>query len=226
MKLDDLRDQLRACEAKAENNVVVRAAALREMRDEGLKATGSAMRRLRAYLWLELGLNLLSALLLGGFMASHLELRFLAPALVLDVFALAHVVFGARQLVTLGRVTFDAPVVAVQRELETLRVGRIRMTKWTLLLGPLLWIPVLVVALKGLAGVDTYAVFDRTWLVANVLFGVAFVPGMFLASKRLVDRFAGSPLLARLLRDVAGRNLTAAQAFLDELARFESSDGT
>jgi len=223
MKLDDLREELRACEAKAEENVVVRAAALRE---RGLKATGSAMRRLQAYLWLELGLSLLAALFLGDFMASHLELRFLVPALVLDVFAIAHVIFGARQLVTLGRVTFDAPVVAVQRELETLRMGRIRMTKWTLLLGPLLWIPLLVVALEGFAGVDACAVFDRTWIIANVLFGVAFVPTMLVVSKRLVDRFAGSPLLGRLFRDIAGRNLSVAQSFLDELARFEASDGT
>ena len=223
MKLDDLREELRACEAKAEKNVVIRAAALRE---KGLKATGSAMRRLQAYLWLELGLNLLAAFLLGGFMASHLELRFLVPAVALDAFAIAHVIFGARQLVTLSRVTFDAPVVAVQRELETLRMGRIRMTKWTLLLAPLLWIPLLVVALESLGGVDVYAVFDRTWIIANVLFGVAFVPAILVASKRLVDRFAGSPLLERLLRDIAGRNLSAAQSFLDELARFEARDGT
>jgi hypothetical protein len=221
MKLDDLREELRACEAKAEENVVIRAAALRE---RGLKATGSAMRRLQAYLWLELSLNLLAAFLLGGFIASHLKLRFLAPALVLDVFAIAHVIFGARQLATLRRTTFDAPVVAVQRELETLRMGRIRMTKWTLLLGPLLWIPLLVVALEGFAGVDAYAVFDRAWIVANVLFGVAFVPAMLVVSKRLVDRFAGSALLGRLLRDIAGRNLSAAQSFLDELARFEARD--
>ncbi len=223
MKLDDLREEFRACEAKAEKNVVIGAAALRE---KSLKATGSAMRRLQAYLWLELGLNLLAAFFLGSFMASHLELRFLVPALVADVFAIAHVLFGARQLVTLGRVTFDAPVIAVQRELETLRMGRIRMTKWTLLLGPLLWIPLLVVALEGFAGVDAYAVFDRTWIIANVLFGVAFVPTMLVVSKLLVDRFTGSPLLVRLLRDIAGRNLSAAQSFLDELARFEARDGT
>ncbi len=222
MKLDDLREELRACEAKAEKNVVIRAAALRE---KGLKATGSAMRRLQAYLWLELALNVLVVSALGNFMASHLELRFLAAALVLDAFSIAHVIFGARQLVTLGRVTFDAPVVAVQRELETLRMGRIRMTKWTLLLGPLLWIPLLVVALEGFVGVDAYAVFDRTWIIVNVLFGVAFVPAMLVVSKRLVDRFAGSPLLARLLSDIAGRNLSAAQSFLDELARFEARDG-
>jgi hypothetical protein len=222
MKLDDLREELRSCAARAEKNVVVRAAALRE---KGLTATGSAMRRLRAYLWLELGLSLFAAFLVGDFIASHLQPRFLVPALVLDAFAIAHVTFGARQLVTLGRVTFDAPVVAVQRELETLRMGRIRVTKWTLLLGPLLWIPLLVVALEGFVGVDAYAVFDRTWIITNVLFGVAFIPAMLVLSKRLVDRFAGSPLLARLLRDVAGRNLSAAQSFLDELARFEARDG-
>jgi hypothetical protein len=62
----------------------------------------------RRYERLLAGLNLLAAFFLGGFMASHLELRFLVPALVLDVFAIAHVVSGARQLVTLARVTFDA----------------------------------------------------------------------------------------------------------------------
>ena len=221
MKLDDLRDELRASNAKAAKSVTIPAAKLRTL---GLRRARSATQHLAAYLWVELALNLLAVVLLGAFAVSHTAPRFLAPALVLEVAALSHVLFSARQLVALGRLDFAAPVVAIQRELETLRIGRIGMTKWTLLLSPLLWIPLLVVTLEGFFRVNTYAVFDRTWLLTNVLFGVAFVPAMLAVSRRLADRFEGSPTLRRIVRDIAGRNLSAAQDFLDEIRRLETGE--
>jgi hypothetical protein len=221
MKLDDLREELRASESKAEKAIRIDAAKLLSSSFEA----ASAIHRLSKILWVELALNVVAALWLGSFEASHAsEPRFLIPAAVLHVLAIAHVVFGVHQLATLRRLDFGGPVVAIQKGLETLRVGRIRLTKWTLLLGPLLWIPLLIVTLEGLFRVDAYAA-DRTWLVANVLFGLAFIPAMLWASNRFVGRFHGSPLLRRLLRDIAGRNSAAAQGALDDLASLEANDG-
>jgi hypothetical protein len=77
---------------------------------------------------------------------------------------------------------------------------RIRVTKWTLLSAPLLWTPLLIVALKGQLGLDAYAIFSQSWLAANL------------------ER---SPCIQSLMRDIAGYNLTAAAGFLSSLARFE-----
>jgi hypothetical protein len=222
MTLDDLREELRASDARAEKSVRLNATKLRE---KGLRKASSAMRRLQAWLWAELLLSAVAVLWLGSFEAAHWrEPKLSFAALPLHVVAVGHVVFGAFQLVAVRRLDFGAPVVAIQRELEGLRAGRIRMTKWTLLLGPLLWVPLLVVTLEGLFGIDAYAVFDHAWLVTNLLFGVAFAPAMVWLSRRFGDRFCGSPLLQRLLRDLAGYNLAVAQAFLGELARFEAED--
>jgi hypothetical protein len=40
----------------------------------------------------------------------------------------------------------------------------------TLVLVPVAWIPLLIVVLKGLFGVDAYAALSSVWLVANVVF--------------------------------------------------------
>jgi bacteriorhodopsin len=220
MKIDALRDELRASEARAEKAIRVDAAKLRSTSFTAL----SAMHRLSAVLWVELALNVVGVLWLVRFLASHLgEPRFLIAAAVLQGAALAHVVVSVHQLTTLRRLDFGGPVVTIQTGLERLRLGRIRLVKWTLLLGPLLWIPLLMVMLEGLFGIDTDAA-DRTWLVGNVLFGLAFIPAMLWVSKRFADRFEGSPLVRRVLRDIAGRNLASALGALDELARLEARE--
>ena len=78
------------------------------------------------------------------------------PALVLQVVAVAHVVVAVHQLASLHRLDFGGPVVAIQKGLEILRVWRIRLLKWSLLLGPLLWLPLLIVTLEAVLGADTY----------------------------------------------------------------------
>ena len=96
-------------------------------------------------------------------------------------------------------------------------------TAFSLLASPLLWMPLLVVSLKGLFDVDVYATFDHAWLVANVVVGALFVPVAVWGARRLVGRFDGSPVLERLRREIGGRNIAASQAFLAELTRFDGS---
>jgi hypothetical protein len=221
MNIDRLCGELRACEAKADANLRLDASRLeaRSLR----AAAGLAMRRLRWWLWVEVALNVLATIWLGDFLASHSrEPRFLVAAIPLHAMAIAQLVFGVRQIDRLRRADFGGAVVALQRELETLRIGRIRMTKWTVLLAPLLWIPLLVVVLEGVFGLDAYAMFDRAWLVTNVVIGVAFIPAMHWTAKRLVHRFEGSPRFRSLLRAIAGYSLSSAEAFLDDAARLES----
>ena len=219
MNLEDLRDQWMAQNQKLEKSLRLTAAPLRE--SVSRKASG-ALSRLSRSIWIELLFNFVAVFLLGSFIADHIrEMQFLAPAIVLDLFAIGLIFAGVRQLAALGQVDFDAPILVTQTKLEALGIQRIRATKWILLLAPLLWTPLFIVALKGLFGVDAYAVFPVAWLLMNLLVGVGLIPLMLWISKRLADRFGASPFVQQLMNDIAGRNLTAAKAYLDRLSNFE-----
>jgi hypothetical protein len=105
--------------------------------------------------------------------------------------------------------------------MESLRIERLRAVKITLLASPLIWIPMLIVGLKGFLGADAYALFDHAWLAANLAFGLAVIPLAVWISRRYADRMERSPLVQRVMRDLAGTNLNAAQDYLGRLARFE-----
>ena len=68
---------------------------------------------------------------------------------------------------------------------------------WTLILAPLLWTPLFVVALEGLFGVDAYASFGLPYLVANVTLGLVVIALGLLGSRRYAARFSASPFARR-----------------------------
>jgi serine/threonine-protein kinase len=219
MELDDLKqnwdDQERKLDAGLRLNT-------RLLHTSKLGRAETAIRRLARLLWMGLSVNAGLALWLGSFLGDHWsEPRFLIPAAALHLGVLALLAAGIHQLAAIRGLDFSAPVVTIQKRLESLRAQRIRAVMLTLLASPLAWIPMLIVSLKGLLGVDAYAVLDRGWLIANVLCGLAVIPVGAWAARRFADRLDRSPLARRLLRDLAGYNLSAATGFLDSLAELE-----
>jgi hypothetical protein len=219
MELDDLKQRWTELDRKLDTairfNTHVLQAALHGKAETALK-------RLSRWLWIGLGINVIAALWLGWFIANHIEHpRFWLPAVGLHLCVIALIVASIHQLLAISQLDWGAPIVAIQRRLESLRILRIRTTKWTLLLSPLLWVPLLIVLLKGFFDVDTYADFSAAWLAANVLLGVLVIPVALWVSRLYADRLDQSPLLQRLLRDIAGRNLNTATEFLRSLAQFE-----
>jgi len=187
-----------------------------------LRKTDTSLRWLSSGIVAELIVNAIGILLLGLFMAANLhEPRFLVPAALLDVYAIALVIAGARQLAAIGSVDYDEPVVAIQRRLEMLRLQRIRTTLATLLFAPLMWVPLAIVALRFF-GVDLYAA-GWSWLATNALFGVAFILVAIAVARRFGHRFARSPRMRALADAIAGRSLAKAIESLDSIARFEAS---
>jgi hypothetical protein len=104
------------------------------------------------------------------------------------------------------------------------RVLRVRIWKWTLLLAPLAWIPFLIVGL-GLLGVDAYLILGLPYVAANVLLGLVVILLGLVVSRRTASRMDGSPLVQRLMRDLAGQSLARAESFVSSLERFEKDDG-
>lgn len=219
MELEDLKrsweDQGRKLDASLRLNTNL-------LRESALSKASTATARLSWLLMAEILLDLLLCVWLGSFNSDHItEPRFLIPGIVLHLFAIGSLILGVHQWLALKRIDYGEPVVAIQKRLGELRVQRVRATKLILLSVLLLWTPLLIVSLKGLLGVDAYAIFSSAWLAANVALGVAVIPLAVWISKRYADRMERSPLIQRLMRDLAGYNLNAATGFVSSLARFE-----
>lgn len=219
MQLDDFKSQWNVYSQKLDKTWQLNLTLLRETR---WRQTRSALRKLAAAAWVELFINLALVMALGGFIAAHLwQWAFLLPAFVLHAFAIAQMAFNGYQLGALREVDFGAPLLSSQKKLAGVRRWRIRATMGTFVLAPLLWLPMLIVMLKGLLGIDAYAVLDTSWLVANALFGVAVIPITLWIANRFRAHWQNSPRFQQFLDDVAGRSLREAETYLKELSDFE-----
>jgi len=218
MNLDDFKDQWAAYDKKLDMSIQLNARLLRE---SSLGKTRSALRWLYPTIVLDLLQDLALVILLGFFVANHFRSPgFLIPAILLDLFVIFHLAFGVYQVVTLQGLDFAGPILASQKTLATLGQQRIRVTMWSLLLAPLLWVPLLVVGMKAL-GLDAYAILDTGWLAANALFGIAVIPLMLWLAKQFGPTWQRWSWVRSFMDDIAGHNLKKATAFLDELAGFE-----
>jgi len=219
MELDDLKrlweDQDRKLDAALRLNT-------RLLNESTLTKADTALHGLARLLWLELVMNVVAVLWTGSFLAKHIsEPRFLVPAVGLQLSVIALIIAGVRQLVALETLDYSAPIVVIQKRLESLRVERIRATKLTLLCSPLIWTVLLVVAPKGLFGVDAYAIFGTAYLLANLLFGLLVILLAVWISRRYAARMERSPFAKRLMRSLAGHSLSSALDFLSSISQFE-----
>ncbi|HEX5720418.1 MAG TPA: hypothetical protein VF179_29960 [Thermoanaerobaculia bacterium] len=219
MELQDMKDRWNEYDRKLDASLRLNTRVLREF---GLNRVDSSLRRLTRLIVFELLMGLLAAVMLGSFIADHLgEMRFLAPAVALDLFVIYFIGWSIRQWMALNSLDYGESVVEIQRKLELLRIDRIRMTKWVFLLSPLLWIPLLIVSVEGLLGLDVYAILDTAWLVSNLVFGLAVIALALWVSRRYADRMQGSPLVRSLVNALADRSLNDATGFLGTLSNFE-----
>jgi len=168
-------------------------------------------------------LGLMFLIILGGFIYKHwAEPRFALPAIALHVWVIAYVVTSIRQMVAAFQIHFDQPVTAVQKQIESLRMMRLRVLRWALLTGQLVWwIPLLIVALKEFWDVDAYRILGPGFLIANLGFGVVIIPAAVWASNKFGERMGRRPAMQRLMRELAGYNLRAASRYLATLDEFE-----
>ncbi len=187
-----------------------------------LNRVRSPLRRFAFFQGAEALFALAVAIIFGQFIYSHrAEPRFLLPAIALQIWTIANIATSIRQMAMAMSIDYDKPIAAIQKELESLRVLRIRAIRWALLTGQLVWwVPFLIVVLKGGFGVDAYQVLDRTYLAVNILFGLAIIPLAIWVSRKYGDRMGRSPIIQRLMRILAGYDLNAAASFLTTLSHF------
>src|ERR1700694_48905 len=221
MELEDMKAMWEAQDRKLDSILRLNSKLFEKA---NLDKADTALKRLFRGLLFEVVLNFGAVVLLGWFISDQLsEIRFLIPAVVLDVCVIALNIALIRQVVAIRDIDYDAPILVIQRKVELLKIQRIDALKWTLLSCPLLWVPLQIVSFQGLFGVDVYAFFGVDYLVANLLFGIAVIPLALWISKRYASRMKRTGLAQRLMGALAGSDLNAAIGFLNALARFEEA---
>lgn len=219
MNLDDIKNQWSAFDKKLDNSIKLNTLLLKEV---SLNKTNSYLRRLSVSIYTELILSFLVLLILGNFIWNNLyHIKFLIPAISLDLFIIFLVNSSIRQLIEINSIDFSEPIITNQKKLGNLKVRRINETKMVFLVSPLLWVPLLIVIVRGITGLDPYSIFSASWLVGNLLFGLAVIPLVLWVSKRYSHKFQSSLFVQSIMNDIAGRSLNEAIGFLDKLAKFE-----
>lgn len=184
--------------------------------------TGAAFRRHRKWLLASIiGATLTLAALLT-FIVLHRDdsiYRLLATPLAL--LALAELIVDLRQWRALSSLDLCAPVLQVQAVLDRLRGRALRLARWVLLSSVLLWLPLLLVLVKGLSGVDLLDHLHPSVIYVNLLVGVLFVPLALLVMRWANARFAQRPGYQRFLDDVAGGSFGQVRQRFDAQREFE-----
>lgn len=221
MDLDVLKEKWAEQDRKLDSSIRLNRKLLLAVNRNGMQAP---LRRFAFLSGVGAFVGLIGLAILGRFIHAHwFEPRFALPAVVLHVWIIASVAASIGQMAMAIRIDLDKPIAIIQKELASLQVLRLRVIRWGLLTGQLVWwIPFLIVMLKGVWDVDAYKVLDAAFLIANVALGVVAIPVAIWISRKFGGRMDRSPAMQRLMRELAGYNLNAANSFLSRLAEFEN----
>jgi hypothetical protein len=218
-ELDELKAKWEAHDQQLEKSLRLNRELLSATK---LKRAESELRWLTIYSGLEAGMWLVIVVALGNFVAGHIHMRGLAwSGIAVDVMSIGMLIALIRRMIGTLHIDYSHSIAAIQKQVEAVRMLRIRTTQWAVLCGTLLWVPWLAVVSQAFLGVDIYRSVDAAWLISNVLFGLALFPAAIWASRKYADRIQRSPFIQRLMNDLAGRNLTVARGFLATLSEFE-----
>jgi len=181
-----------------------------------LNKSQAALRWMTVFLALETIGWLAIVMWLGAFIYAHwTNWRIIAPGMACDLYAISLLAGTIRLIAEAMRVDYNHPVAAIQNQLENLRMLRIRLTQWAILAGVVLWAPFAIVVLN--------ASYTAAWLAANLVFGLSLALLVYWLSKSFSHRMQRSPFIQRMMRDIGGRSLAAAEGYLGELAKWQTS---
>ncbi len=146
--------------------------------------TGAAFRRHRGWLLASVITTAVTFGALLTFIVLHIDDSiYLLLATPLAMLALAELIVDWRQWRALSQLDLSAPVMQVQAVLDQLRGRILRLAKWVMLTSVLLWLPLLLVLVKGLTGFDLLDHLHPSVLYVNLLIGVLFIPIALAAMK-------------------------------------------
>ena len=144
----------------------------------------------------------------------------LIAGLVLHLYGVVTICSSVTQLLLIGRTYYSAPIVTFQRRVAELR--KLRLISSLLLGLPwwILWIPITLVGAQRLAGIDLYAQ-SPSWVHVAIAVGVVGMAATVALANRLADWPTRSPMVRRMVDDLAGRSLGRVARQLEEIQDFE-----
>ncbi|MBL8518905.1 MAG: hypothetical protein JNM76_18240 [Betaproteobacteria bacterium] len=222
MNIDRLRDAWRAQDSALQGHLKVNDRKLRELM---VAEHGKDLHRKGWLANLEIIVWLPSVFLITAFNATHWGWwEFLIPGLLLQLWITFIPFVSIRQRAKLRAVDFSQPVLSLQREIERLKMQRMTMLKWAFLIGQVIWyVPFLIVFFKGVFDVNLYLMpnWIESFMWINIAGGLAFIPIAVLLSRWLGPRLNALPKFRAFTDNLAGRDMLAAQAFLERVRQFE-----
>ena len=203
MDTDELREIWQGYEERMDKSIKLNVEMLRRMN------VGDSRKSLNKFLMapvVGILIGFIVQVILGGFIYAHWgQPAWVATGGLLWVFALAQVVFGIYQSSVVLHIDYDSSIVGIQRKLGAMKVYRIRYLTITRFAYALLWIPVLLIAVKMAFGVDLLEHLDNTWLVINLSIGVACIVFAVWLSQKYASGKLESPFLKKLVENKIGR---------------------
>lgn len=139
----------------------------------------------------------------------------LASGLVMHAWSVLLIISAVMELLLITRINYAGPVLTIQKSLAQLRLWRLRTSPWLGLPFWLLWMPLTAIAFKELFGMQMHP----GVYYLGIPFGVAgLLASLWLLSwaRRPQQRHIGDAIDA----GSAGRSVTRAQQYLDEIAQF------
>jgi serine/threonine-protein kinase len=217
MELDDLKQAWQTIDRRLDAQGALQLSMYRDGKLDTLR------RRLRPLVWGQVMQLLFGVLVVGlsfAFWSAHRqETPMLVAGLVMHAYGILTIVMAGTTLGRLSRIDYAAPVVAMQKQLASVR--RLYVLGGMLVGLPwwVLWLPALVIFFKAVFGADLYTNLAG-WFWLNVAVCVAG-----LAATWAFHRWSQHPSRPRLAKRVddslTGASLRKAQAVLDEIAQFE-----
>lgn len=219
MELDELKTAWQSLDRRLEQQTALNLQVLKERKLE------KTQHGLRPLIWgqaLQIAFGALLALASGSFWVDHRHMpHLLIAGLVMHLYGIAMIVFGARMQHLIHHIDFGAPVVEIQQRLAALRRFYVVGGLWIGLPWWVLWIPLVMMVLMGAFGADLYANAPRV-VHANIgvgLLGWALTL-LFTSWVKRFPRFA-----QRVEHALAGTSLNTVQQRLNEIAEFAKEHG-
>lgn len=219
LDLDQLRQQWTAQGRELDARLQLDVEAVRRRLGAGT-ATALQRQKQRRVLALLTGGGLLAALL--AFMANHMtDLPYLLLALPLALLTLFAGSVDAREWLALRQIDFAQPLARLRTHYDELRARRLQLARLIAQLSLLLWLPMILVAVKGLAGVDLLRRLPPSVILVNLSLGLIAIPLLGAVLRWAVRRWPQSAALRRFGDEVAGSDWQQASAQLDRQREFE-----
>ena len=187
MELDELKQAWQALERKLDRQ---HALDLHNFRTGRLHSARTGLRPLVAGLSVQAGFGVAVMAIFDPYWLQHwVQWQLVVYGLSLHLYGLMLTIFGGRDLVTIFRIDYAAPVLEIQKQIAQLRTDRIQAAPAFAIAGCFVWVPLVLVLFEWL-GADLWV--HKPAMVAYFLFsGLCAVAA---ASLSLADPVSVAPI--------------------------------